>query len=55
MGRVQNFGIVRDDLKFKDDSVEWEGVTTESVLDFIGDTVFDSEINEGSFILWINN
>jgi hypothetical protein len=61
---VQNFGILRDDLKLKNDvisknilqtSIEWAGVTTRAVLDFMGDIVFDSEINEGSFILWINN
>jgi len=49
---VHTFGKVRDELKYADDAVEWEGVTTRSILEFLGDRVYDSRTIADAFVVW---
>lgn len=49
---VHTFGKMRDDLKYTDDAVEWEGVTSGSILDFFDDRAWDSDVVADSFVVW---
>jgi hypothetical protein len=49
---VHTFGKVREDLKYAGDAVEWEGVTTASLLDYFGERVHDSRTVSDAFIIW---
>lgn len=51
---VHNFGKARDDLRYTSDAVEWEGVTTENILEFFGDQVYDSRTVKDGFLIWKN-
>jgi hypothetical protein len=49
---VHTFGKARDDLRYSDDAVEWEGVTQDSILEFFGDRVYDSRTIADAFVVW---
>lgn len=49
---VHTFGKVREDLRYSEDAVEWEGVTSSSILDFFGDQAYDSRTVADGFIVW---
>ncbi len=49
---VHTFGKKRAELKYSEDAVEWEGVTTTSILEFFGDRVYDSRTIADAFVVW---
>jgi len=52
---VHTFGVNREDLRFEQGAVEWESVTEDSILEFMGDRVVDHTIVGDSLILWMSD
>ena len=52
---VHTFGVNREDLRYEEGAEEWETVTTDSILEFMGDRVVDHGVLGDSFLLWMRD
>ena len=49
---VKVFGQARPDLRYRDDAIEWEGVTTTTLTDFFQGQIVDSLVVNDGFVFW---